>query len=73
MYAFEQPAPLVSATPAGLISADGVQAGQVDTVAALGSTLFVDHLWSVEIAGVLLLIATFGTIVISLETREDVR
>jgi NADH:ubiquinone oxidoreductase subunit 6 (subunit J) len=42
-----------------------------DTVAALGTTLFVDHLWSVEVAGTLLLIATFGTIVIALQTREE--
>jgi NADH-quinone oxidoreductase subunit J len=43
----------------------------VDTVRLLGRTLLTDHLWSVEIAGVLLLVATFGTIIIALQTRED--
>jgi hypothetical protein len=33
--------------------------------------LLTDHVWSMEIAGVLLLIATFGTIMIALQTRED--
>jgi NADH-quinone oxidoreductase subunit J len=42
-----------------------------DTVRLLGRTLLSDYLWSVEIAGVLLLIATFGTIIIALQTRED--
>lgn len=43
----------------------------VDTMKLLGQSLFVDHLWSVEIAGVLLLVATFGTILIALQTREE--
>jgi NADH-quinone oxidoreductase subunit J len=43
----------------------------VDTVRLLGRTLLTDYLWSMEIAGVLLLIATFGTIMIALQTRED--
>jgi NADH-quinone oxidoreductase subunit J len=42
-----------------------------DTVRLLGRTLLTEHLWSMEIAGVLLLIATFGTIMIALQTRED--
>jgi NADH:ubiquinone oxidoreductase subunit 6 (subunit J) len=67
VYAFQQPKPATlhfGASPP-------VPAAERDTVAALGRTLFADHLWSVEIAGVLLLIATFGTILIALETRED--
>jgi NADH-quinone oxidoreductase subunit J len=43
----------------------------VDTVRLLGRTLLTEHLWSMEIAGVLLLVATFGTIMIALQTRED--
>jgi NADH-quinone oxidoreductase subunit J len=42
-----------------------------DMVKLLGRSLFVDHLWSVEVAGVLLLVATFGTILIALQTREE--
>ncbi|MEX2316020.1 MAG: NADH-quinone oxidoreductase subunit J [Pirellulales bacterium] len=66
VYAFQQPMPPVPPAPTPA-------ATQVDTVALLGSTLFVDHLWSVEIAGVLLLVATFGTILMALDTREERR
>lgn len=67
VYAFQQPKPgaVVAAEPAAPATA------VADTVTLLGRSLFVDHLWSVEIAGVLLLVATFGTILIALQTREE--
>jgi NADH-quinone oxidoreductase subunit J len=70
VYVFQQPKPNVaqSAKPDNL-SAPTV--ADPDTLAMLGRSLFVDQLWSVEIAGVLLLIATFGTILIALQTREE--
>jgi NADH-quinone oxidoreductase subunit J len=66
VYAFQQPAPPAPAAPT-------LAATNADTVALLGRTLFVDYLWSVEIAGILLLVATFGTILMALDTREDRR
>jgi NADH-quinone oxidoreductase subunit J len=62
--------------PAAKLSAPAMNFSQPtpadsDTLSVLGRSLFVDHLWSVEIAGVLLLIATFGTILIALATREE--
>jgi len=66
VYSFQQ------ARPVGAVAAAGaLTALEVDTVMQLGNALFVDHLWSVEIAGVLLLVATFGTILIAIQTRED--
>jgi NADH-quinone oxidoreductase subunit J len=72
VYVFQQPRPTPAVGPI-LEAADVVPqaAATIDTVSLLGQTLFADHLWSVELAGVLLLIATFGTIIISLQTRED--
>lgn len=63
VYVIRQPTPLGAASVRESVN--------VDTVRQLGRTLFVDHLWSVEIAGVLLLVATFGTILIALQTREE--
>lgn len=42
-------------------------------VAALGNTLFTDHLIAVEMAGVLLLVATIGAIVIASRKSEGLR
>jgi NADH:ubiquinone oxidoreductase subunit 6 (subunit J) len=44
-------------------------AGSSDNVAALGRTLFTDYLLAVELAGMLLLVATIGAIVIAERTR----
>jgi NADH-quinone oxidoreductase subunit J len=63
VYVFRQPKPMAAARAETPVVDD--------TVKLLGQTLFVDHLWSVEIAGVLLLVATFGTILIALTTREE--
>jgi NADH-quinone oxidoreductase subunit J len=72
VYVFQQPRPTPTVGPNLGAASIGLQpAAKVDTVSLLGRTLFADHLWSVELAGVLLLIATFGTIVIALQTRED--
>lgn len=73
VYGFEQaPPPASAARLAEMREAASVTAAQnSDTVMLLGRSLFVDHLWSVEIAGVLLLVATFGTIIIAMQTRED--
>jgi NADH:ubiquinone oxidoreductase subunit 6 (subunit J) len=64
----------VAQAVAAEVSAEGggEAAAQVDTVSLLGRSLYAEHLWSVEIAGVLLLVATFGTIVIALDTRDNV-
>jgi NADH-quinone oxidoreductase subunit J len=81
IYAFKQDKPdaaVVLSNPAPAEAAVGELAASsatrppaIDTVGLLGRTLLTDHLWSVEIAGVLLLVATFGTIIIALQTRED--
>jgi NADH-quinone oxidoreductase subunit J len=63
VYVFQQPKPPATPSVAAPV--------EVDTVRQLGQSLFVNHLWSVEIAGVLLLVATFGTILIALQTREE--
>jgi NADH-quinone oxidoreductase subunit J len=71
LYAFQQQPP--TAMPAAgepQFSFSTPAPADQDSLAALGRSLFVDHLWSVEIAGVLLLVATFGTILIALDTRE---
>jgi NADH-quinone oxidoreductase subunit J len=70
IYVFRAPMPdPVGVAPPYLLSRPA--ADDPNTVATLGRSLFVDHLWSVELAGVLLLVATFGTILIALQTREE--
>jgi NADH-quinone oxidoreductase subunit J len=71
VYSFQQAPPVAGVAVADSVAADAATTQQLDTVMQLGNALFVDHLWSVEIAGVLLLVATFGTILIALQTRED--
>jgi NADH-quinone oxidoreductase subunit J len=66
---FRQPMPEVLERVAPATASAPVEADQ-STLATLGRSLFVDHLWSVELAGILLLIATFGTILVALQTRE---
>jgi NADH-quinone oxidoreductase subunit J len=70
VYVFQQPKPKV-AQSSETLNLSAPTAADSDTLAILGRSLFVDHLWSVEIAGVLLLVATFGTILIALQTREE--
>jgi NADH-quinone oxidoreductase subunit J len=71
VYAFAQPTPAVVGAASATAAVSTPNAAGSDTVSMLGRSLFVDHLWSVEVAGVLLLVATFGTIVIALETRAN--
>ncbi len=74
VYAFGQKMPTpVQATHVPAVNFSAPMPGDKDTLAILGRSLFVDHLWSVEIAGVLLLVAVFGTLVIALQTRNEVR
>jgi NADH-quinone oxidoreductase subunit J len=70
VYVFKQPMPsAVRAEVPPMLSAP-LPADQ-STLATLGRSLFAEHLWSVELAGVILLVATFGTILIALQTREE--
>jgi NADH-quinone oxidoreductase subunit J len=71
VYVFQQPIPSIAQTATPPVNLSARTPADTDTLAVLGRSLFVDHLWSVEIAGVLLLIATFGTILIALQTREE--
>lgn len=69
IYVMRQPMPdAVAGTPP--VSASSPLEEDAGGMTTLGRSLFVDHLWSVELAGALLLIATFGTIIIALHTRE---
>ncbi|MCI0492585.1 MAG: NADH-quinone oxidoreductase subunit J [Planctomycetes bacterium] len=67
---FKQPMPPISREQAAF-TLSAPQARDMDTLAALGRSLFADHLWSVELAGVLLVIATFGSILIARQSREE--
>jgi NADH-quinone oxidoreductase subunit J len=71
VYVFQQPRPPLNTAAAPAVNLSERMPGDADTLAVLGRSLFVDHLWSVAIAGVLLLVATFGTILIALQTREE--
>lgn len=70
IYAFKQPMP-AAGHEEGAYSLSAPSSADQSTLATLGRSLFADHLWSVELAGVLLLVATFGTIIIALQTREE--
>lgn len=69
VYVLRQPLP-EGTVPQGQFSMSVAMEEDAGGMTTLGRSLFVDHLWSVELAGVLLLIATFGTIIIALHTRE---
>ncbi len=71
VYVFQQPKPAAGQMAAPIVNFSARTPADADTLSVLGRSLFVDHLWSVEIAGVLLLVATFGTIIIALQTREE--
>jgi NADH-quinone oxidoreductase subunit J len=71
VYVFQQPKPTTGQLPGPAVNFSAPTPADADTLSVLGRSLFVDHLWSVEIAGVLLLVATFGTILIALQTREE--
>lgn len=73
VYAIQQSPPekVVVAAPAENLSAP--MEDDLSTVAALGRSLFVDHLFAVELASVLLLVAIFGTLMIALHSRGQAR
>jgi NADH-quinone oxidoreductase subunit J len=73
VYAIDQkpPTKVDVAPPAQNLSAP--MEGDLSTVAALGRSLFVDHLFSVELASILLLVAIFGTLVIAMQSRGQAR
>ena len=73
VYAIQQPVPLASNEPAPSVNMSAPRADDLSTVAALGRSLFVDHLFAVELASVLLLVAIFGTLVIAMQSREQAR
>jgi NADH-quinone oxidoreductase subunit J len=70
VYVFQQPMPATARTET-LITLSAPTPADGGSLSTLGRSLFADHLWSVELAGVLLLVATFGTILIALQTREE--
>jgi NADH-quinone oxidoreductase subunit J len=69
IYVMRQPMPEVSTTATPFTFSAPME-GDAGAMMTLGRSLFVDHLWSTILAGVLLLIATYGAIVIALHTRE---
>jgi NADH-quinone oxidoreductase subunit J len=73
VYAIQQPVPEASGAAALGVNMSAPMEGDASTVAALGRSLFVDHLFAVELASVLLLVAIFGTLVIALQSREQAR
>ncbi len=74
VYAIQQPMPKASTAAApSLENMSAPRADDLSTVAALGRSLFVDHLIAVELASVLLLVAIFGTLVIAMQSREQAR
>ncbi len=73
VYAIQQPVPAASNVPAPSVNMSAPIAQDASTLATLGRSLFVDHLFAVELASVLLLVAIFGTLVIALQSREQAR
>jgi NADH-quinone oxidoreductase subunit J len=73
VYAIQQPLPAASTAAAPAVNLSAPTAEDTDTLAVLGRSLFVDHLFASELASVLLLVAIFGTLVMALQSRERVR
>jgi NADH-quinone oxidoreductase subunit J len=73
VYAIQQPVPVVAEAPSPRVNMSAPMEGDVNTLATLGRSLFVDHLFAVELASILLLVAVFGTLVIALQSREQAR
>lgn len=73
VYAIQQEPPPAAAVSAPSVNMSASVEEDASTVAALGRSLFVDHLVAVELASVLLLVAIFGTLVIALQSREHAR
>lgn len=73
VYVIEQPLPEKSDAPAPSVNLSAPLEGDTSTLATLGRSLMTDHLFAVELASVLLLVAIFGTMVIALQSREQAR
>jgi len=73
VYVIDQPVPSASGSAPPTENMSAPIAEDADTLATLGRSLFVDHLFSVELASVLLLVAVFGTLVIAIQSREQAR
>lgn len=73
VYAIQQPLPKASDSPPPSVNLSAPIEDDTSTLASLGRSLFVDHLFAVELASVLLLVAIFGTMVIALQSREQAR
>lgn len=74
VYAIRQPLPTASdIAPPSVVNMSAPIDGDTSTLATLGRSLFVDHLFSVELASILLLVAIFGTLVIAVHSREQAR
>jgi NADH:ubiquinone oxidoreductase subunit 6 (subunit J) len=73
VYAIQQSPPEGVAVAAPTENMSAPMEGDLSTVAALGRSLFVDHLFAVELASVLLLVAIFGTLVIAIHSRGQAR
>ncbi len=72
--AIQQPLPAKSAAPApSVVNLSAPSEGDTSTLASLGRSLMTDHLFAVELASVLLLVAIFGTMMIVLQSREQAR
>jgi NADH-quinone oxidoreductase subunit J len=73
VYAIQQPLPVASEAAPPNVNMSAPMEGDTSTLATLGRSLFVDHLFAVELASVLLLVAIFGTLVIVIQSREQAR
>lgn len=73
IYAIQQPLPEALQAPAPSVNMSAPIEGDTTTLATLGRSLMTDHLFAVELASVLLLVAIFGTMVIALHSREQAR
>lgn len=72
VQAFDQPIPSAAEKMAATNLSAPVP-DDADTLSTLGRSLFTDHLFAVELASVLLLVAVFGTLVIAMQSRERAR
>jgi len=63
----------VGAVPATSLATLAAPAGEVTNAAAIGSVLYTDYLIPFQLAGLVLLVAMIGAIVLTLREREGVR
>jgi NADH:ubiquinone oxidoreductase subunit 6 (subunit J) len=74
VYAIDEPPPAASVDQSPTAATASAPTNEdADTLSTLGRSLFVDHLISVELAGLLLLVAVFGTVLVAIQSREQAR